>query len=532
MMKKPLLRYSLALAVVMMSCSGSNDTGLIMEAEQADMIRNARIEYHPLDPGDAFVNCRYEKHTSIDWSFSLSSPGEGRLSIRYSNGTGLPATMLLYINKSEPLEVGFLPTEDWETWNTVKIPISAQQGNNIIRIATEGSSPILLDRLIIEGIKHESVRFPVNRIEWEETEAQKDIDWSAEMVRSVMEIRTPESFGAWYYGHALMLEGMYRTYRRTGNMEILEFIKSWCDNQINPDGSLKREIHSLDNIYPGVILLRMYQESREEKYRIAAKEVRKCIHDYPRTTDGAMWHNHEAAGQLWLDGVYMSMTFLARYAVIFGEEELLDDAVRHFRIYYTHLHDPETGLMFHAYDEDGSEEWAGNPGRHSSQFWGRSIGWFVMALTEVLEVMPEEHQGSSELESMLSSLLNALVKYQDPESGMWYQVTNKPGESGNWEESSCTAMYLYAMKGAIDMDLAGEHMLESIIKGVDGLNKKISFDHNGHVRLRDICIGTNIGNYEYYCNRLTAINDNHGRGAFLIMNELVNYNNMATTSMN
>ena len=145
--------------------------------------------------------------------------------------------------------------------------------------------------------------------------------------------------------------------------------------------------------------------------------------------------------------------------------------------------------------------------------------------------MPEEHEGRSELESMLSSLLNALVKYQDPESGMWYQVTNKPGESGNWEESSCTAMYLYAMKGAIEMDLASEHILESLIKGFDGLNKKISLDHNGHVRLKDICIGTNIGNYEYYCKRLTAINDNHGRGAYLIMNELVNYNNMATTSM-
>lgn len=566
---------------------------ITIEAEQADYFRNARIEYSPQNPKEAFLSFRYELEPDVQWILNMPKDFDARLNIVYSNGKDKVQSMILnYGQDVTSEEIHFVPTTDYNTWGKLSVPIEFKQGMNIIRLSNQRSAEIILDRITISGNntprrlppkaytdyykvipREEIVLNPLaNDISYQQQNMKveylgnpkfgsvvtdssgktryrtnnniigidtilyrlndshhssegaviietEEIDWSQEVVKSMLNQKSPETFGSWYYGHGLMLEGVYRTYKRTGEIEYLNFMQLWADRFINDDGSLISELHSLDMLFPGVVVLHLYEETGLEKYRLAAQHIRNAIIDYPRTSEGALWHNKKADGQLWLDGIYMSMTFLTRYGAMFGEYELYDEAINHFRIYYSHLYDEKTGLLFHAWDEDGSSEWASKPYNRSTQFWGRSMGWFTMALVECLEVIPEEHEGREDLIEITNSLFSALINFQDPETGIWYQVTDKVGKEGNWPETSCSAMYIYSFKRALNRGYIGEEFNRSIELGYNGMLRYISLDHNQNTRLMNTCWGTNIGDYEYYTARWCGINDNHGQGPFLIMNE-------------
>lgn len=351
-------------------------------------------------------------------------------------------------------------------------------------------------------------------------------DISVVLVDDLLTNYTPETFGDWHYRVALLLEGIYRVYKRTNDERYLQFIIDWADSKIDENGVYTKNIDRLDHMLPGMVFLRLYQETGLPKYRFAASSLCRVLENYPRTSDGGVWHMKKKVGQLWLDGVYMSMPLLVRYAQTVGvADEFYDEAVHQFQTYATHLRDPVTGLFFHAYDEDGSSSWAGGEGHHSAEFWGRSMGWFVMGLIEVLDELPADHSGRAPLIQMLSGLLKSIYQFQDTNTGLWYQVINKQGESGNWQETSCSTMYTYAMSRAVASGYVSDEYLQQIEAGYTGVMSKVTVSENGAVVLRDICEGTGVGNYQYYIDRKKIANDFHGLGAFLIMNEWVAHAN-------
>lgn len=356
-------------------------------------------------------------------------------------------------------------------------------------------------------------------------------DWSVAVVESTMERFTPQNFADWHYKAALFLEGFYRVYKRTGNEKYLKFIQDWADSKIDENGNYTKDIDRLDHMLPGVVYLRLYEETGLEKYKNTAESLCKILDDYPRTSDEGIWHMKKKVGQLWLDGLYMSMPLLCRYEKIIGNDgKYYQEAIHQFKTYYTHLADPETGLLFHAYDEDGSEDWAILPDNHSSEFWGRSIGWFCMALVEVLEVMPEDIEGRQDLVEMLDSIIGGLKQFQDEQTGLWYQVVNKGHLPDNWLETSCTMMYSFAMKRASEKGYTTNDFELTYQQGHAGVLTKISLGEDNLTYLKDICEGTGVSDYDYYINRARITNDFHGLGAFLIMNELIAYNNMGVGS--
>jgi unsaturated rhamnogalacturonyl hydrolase len=279
---------------------------------------------------------------------------------------------------------------------------------------------------------------------------------------------------------------------------------------------------NLDSMLPGNLLLLLYQETKEAKYKLAAEKIRKRFDTYPRTKDGGFWHatGRSRASQLWGDGVFMSMPFLVRYGNLFGDEKYAnDEATRQLTVYASHLSDPKTGLMFHAYDESGQTPRSAREGKHSAEIWCRAMGWFGMTLIELLEVLPLKHPQRPELLARVRQLVRAWSKYQDPKTGLWYQIVDKGSDPLNWLETSSSSMYTYVIAMAVQRGYVSKNYLSNANRGYRGVLTKITLGADGMTNLNDICEGTNVADLAYYFGRKRMTNDFHGLGAFLIMNE-------------
>ena len=358
-------------------------------------------------------------------------------------------------------------------------------------------------------------------------------DWSVAMVESTMKrYPTAKDLGAWGYAKSLYLYGEYLVYKRTHEPRYLQYIKDWIDSHLDANGVVTNtnaqgvtsqiKYDNLDSMLPGNLLLLLYHETRDAKYKLAADRIRQRFDTYPRTKDGGFWHatSKSREWQLWGDGVFMSMPFLVRYGNLFGDSKYTnDEATRQLIIYASHLNDPKTRLMFHAYDESGQSTWADKETKHSPEIWCRAMGWFGMTLIEVLELLPQNHPSRPRLISQLQQLVDAWARYQDPKTGLWYQVVDKGQDPQNWLETSSSSMYTYVTAMAVDRGYVPKHIQAVAKKGYAGVLSKISLEADGMTNLIDICEGTNVADLAYYYGRKRSTNDFHGLGAFLIMNE-------------
>ena len=348
-------------------------------------------------------------------------------------------------------------------------------------------------------------------------------DWSRQVVESTIKrFPTAESLKGWGYAKALYLYGQYLVYLRTKDRRYLEHVKAWVDLHVDEAGTINRRINALDYMLPGNLLLALYKETGEERYRKAAEHIRRTFDKYPRTKDGGFWHADVKSRewQLWADGVFMSMPFLARYGRMFGDSAYANgEATKQMLVYASHLSDPRTGLLFHAYDESGQQAWADPSTRRSRFFWCRAIGWYAMTLIELLELLPDRHPDRPGLVALVRQLAAAFERFQDRKTGLWYQVVDKGDEPGNWLETSSSSMYTYMMWMGVRRGYLDKRYRAVALKGYRGVLTKLSVGADGLTNLVDICEGTNVGDLAYYFARKRHANDFHGLGAFLIMNE-------------
>src|SRR5215470_2763468 len=348
-------------------------------------------------------------------------------------------------------------------------------------------------------------------------------DWSVAVVDSTMKrYPTAESLKGWGYAKSLYLYGEYLVYLRTKDKKYLEHVKDWIDLHIDDKGTVNRQINALDYMLPGNLCLILYKEFKEPKYKGCADEIRKVFDTYPRTKDGGFWHadTKSREWQLWADGVFMSLPFLVRYGHMFGDSKYTDaEAVKQLLTYYKHLNDPSTGLLWHAYDESGQQSWANAATHTSAEHWARAIGWYAMTLINVLDVIPKDQPDRDELIKILNQLATAFEKYQDKNTGLWWQVVDKGSVSGNWLETSSSSMYSFAMWMGVKRGYLDKHFRDVALRGYKGVLTKVSLGKDGMANIEDICEGTNVADINYYFARKRNENDFHGIGAFLIMNE-------------
>ena len=331
----------------------------------------------------------------------------------------------------------------------------------------------------------------------------------------------------WTYEHGLVLKGIERVWANTKKKEYLDFIQQNIDHFVADDGSIRTysaDNYNIDNILPGRNLLFLYKTTGNEKYRKAATLLREQLKTHPRTSEGGFWHKKIYPSQMWLDGLFMGEPFYAEYAATFHEDAAFDDIAKQFILMERHSRDDKTGLLYHGWDESRKQHWADPTTGRSPNFWARAMGWYAMALVETLDYFPRKHPQRAELIAILNRLAKAVAEYQEPRSGLWYQVMDKGGEKGNYLEASAACMFVYALAKGVRNGYLPASYMKTANDGYRGILKEfVKTDTEGRFNLEGTVAVAGLGgnpyrdgSYEYYVNEKVVTNDPKGIGAFLL----------------
>ncbi|MFA9557856.1 glycoside hydrolase family 105 protein [Evansella sp. AB-rgal1] len=346
------------------------------------------------------------------------------------------------------------------------------------------------------------------------------LQWAEESCRSLMNDYEPINLkpaNRWHYHQGVFLCGMQDVWQVTKNEEYFQYYKEYVDKLVDEEGNFYFRRDELDAIQPGLLLFSLYKETGDKRYKIAAEKLRNLLKTLNKTKAGGFWHKDKYPYQMWLDGLYMAGPYTMTYGLTFDEPELVDLVLLQEELMRKQTYDPKTGLYFHGYDESGKTPWSQPETNTAPEIWGRSLGWYGMALVNLIELLPEGHPKKAELTGVLQDLVSNIVKYQDEETGLWYQIVDKGDRPDNWLESSGSALFIFTIAKAVNNGYVDEKYFEAAKKGYEGIvTRFIKVTPNGGLALTGICIGTSIGVYEYYVDRETDENDLHGVGAFVL----------------
>lgn len=331
----------------------------------------------------------------------------------------------------------------------------------------------------------------------------------------------------WNYEQGLMLNAFREMYNYTSDEFYFQYIKNNLDQNVQNDGAIttyKVDEYNLDQIGPGRALLFTFQKTKEEKYKRAADLLYHQLKTHPRTKSGGFWHKQIYPWQMWLDGLYMAEPFYAEYSSLFNIPENYDDIIHQFELVYEKTYDEKTGLLFHAWDESKSQLWANKETGQSPHFWGRAIGWYLMAIVDVLDYLPKYYPKRNSLLKKLSTLSETLLKYRDEKSKCWYQIIDLPNRKPNYLEASATAMFVYAFAKGANKNYLDKKFLYYALQSWNGILKEfVHIDENDLINLEKTCQGAGLGgkpyrdgSFEYYMSEKVRTNDYKGYGPFLL----------------
>lgn len=345
------------------------------------------------------------------------------------------------------------------------------------------------------------------------------IGWAQKACDSLMETYTAGSLPPahrWHYHQGVFLCGMELLWETVQDDRYLDYIQQYVDDLVDDYGNLYFARDELDAVQAGLLLFKLHELTGKTKYKTAAVKLCSLLLTLNKTSEGGYWHKDKYPYQMWLDGLYMAGVFSLKYANAYGEESLREVVLHQERLMRKYMKDEATGLLYHAWDESRQMPWANPESGCSPEFWSRSLGWYGLALSQFMDLLPEHDPGREELGQELRGFVYALIRYQDHNSGLWYQVVDKGDRSDNWLETSGSCLFVYTIAKAVKAGLAGEDALIAAQRGYEGLTRVMEWDDQGRLLLPDICIGTSAGDYENYVTRPKVKNDLHGVGAFVM----------------
>ncbi|MGV3529107.1 MAG: glycoside hydrolase family 88 protein [Flavisolibacter sp.] len=334
-----------------------------------------------------------------------------------------------------------------------------------------------------------------------------------------------DKYAKWRYDQGVILKGMEGLWQATGDGRWFRYIQKSMDFYVADDGSIKGYKHdeyNIDHINNGKLLLMLYEVTLKDKYRKAADRLRDQLRTHPRTTEGGFWHKKIYEQQMWLDGLYMGQPFYAQYAKLFHDDTAFNDITRQFVLMEKHARDPKTGLLYHGWDASRQQQWADKTTGLSPNFWGRALGWYGMAMVDVLDYFPENHPGRDSITAILNRFAEAVVRVQDPASGLWYDVPNKPEEPKNYFEASASSMLVYTLAKAVRKGYLPSSYIYNAWKGFEGITERFIKTENGQTNLHGTVAVSGLGgkpyrdgSFDYYMSEPVVVNDPKGMGAFI-----------------
>lgn len=350
--------------------------------------------------------------------------------------------------------------------------------------------------------------------------------WSLRTAASALR-RYATSQSRWHYKDALLFAGIQLMAEHTGEAFYWDSLQTYVDGFVDAAGAIRTyrlDEFNIDNIRPGNLLFPLYEKTGDERYRTAIFHLREQLRQQPRTGEGGFWHKQIYPYQMWLDGIYMGSPFLARFGLTFDEPEALDDVAFQIATIEHHTRDAVTGLLYHGWDESRQQRWASPETGCSPHFWSRAIGWYVMALVDVLGIFPPDHPACSDFVAILERTIAAVARVQDEATGLWWQILDQKDRPGNYLEASGTSMYVYAINRGVRNGYLDASWQAVANRGFQGLlDHVVTIDDEGQVDLHGICSSAGLGgtpyrdgSFEYYVGEPILTNDLHGVGAFLL----------------
>lgn len=344
----------------------------------------------------------------------------------------------------------------------------------------------------------------------------------------------------WSYVMGIEMEGMLDTYEhyKEGNNAILDYLKEYPAKMIDEKGNItgyQYEDFNLDNVRTAKFILRMHNLFPTKGTEKALKTLFKQLQNQPRTKEGVYWHKAIYANQVWLDGIFMGLPFYCNYAAQTMKpkkaEKYLNDAVDQMVKTDYRTYDEKTQLWKHAWDETHQQFWANKEDGKSQHCWARALGWYVMAMTECLDAMPENYARRQEVIDLLNKAMKSVVKYQDKKTGVWYDVLDVKSDK-NYLESTASSMFAYVLLKGYRKGYLSEEYLKAGVKAYNGILKQfIKVNTDKTISLTRCCAVSGLGpgpgpyvkkpnykrdgSFEYYMSEPIRDNDAKGVGPFI-----------------
>lgn len=337
----------------------------------------------------------------------------------------------------------------------------------------------------------------------------------------------------WGYVTGIELEALLDTYLKYKDESIIDYLKQYPAKMIDPKGNITGYNYAdfnLDNTRPARFLLKFNQLYPAENQLKALKTVFKQLEKQPRTSDKVWWHKAIYANQVWLDGVYMGHPFYTMAApVLKGSNKAAkyyDDTFTQISKTYNRTYDADTQLWKHAWDETCTMFWANKDTGLSQHTWARAQGWFAMAILEVLDILPQDYENRGKLIEMLNDVMTKTVKYQDKQTGVWYDVLDV-NDPRNYLESTASAMFTYVLLKGARLGYFSNDLKEAGLKAYRGLLKQfVRVEADKTLSLTRCCSVSGLGpdnaksrhrdgSFEYYMSEPVRDNDGKGIGPFI-----------------
>ncbi|AHM63389.1 hypothetical protein D770_25730 [Flammeovirgaceae bacterium 311] len=305
----------------------------------------------------------------------------------------------------------------------------------------------------------------------------------------------------WDHSNSIILHGMEKIYLNTRNPEYLTYIQAFVDSFVDEDGKISALKAELDGIHPGMLCLFLYEETGDKKYKVAATKMRNYLLGtasssiiFNKTPDGGYWHknNDHYNDVMTIDGAYMANPFLVKYGIMFNDSLSIETATFQTLLVASRTFNIDSHLPYHGWDYRKNKSWANTITGTSTEVWSRSIGWFSMALADMLESLPPTHKDFQNLLYLYQRLAIGIRNTQNNNDGLWYQLINHKELPGNYPETSGSGMIIYALQKGITNGWLDVSYLEVTEKGWNGLKTFISLYTDGKPLIKSFCPGMGI----------------------------------------
>lgn len=324
------------------------------------------------------------------------------------------------------------------------------------------------------------------------------------IARSQIE-RIPPSKVSWGWEDGVLMTGIVDLYRVTGDPELFDYVRDWIDHHL-ASGYF---VTNSDTCPPAYAAFALWRETGSAKYRAVVDEILSYLYDVaPRTEDGGINHlgTTEVFGiTLWVDSLFMFGETLIRLGEQDGDDRALDEFASQYSVFAKHLQEAP-GLFKHAW------QWA--LPQDEGIYWARGNGWISAAGYDYLRARAVRGETDEAVRESLARHTAAVVASQDPQTGLWWTVLNRPGET--YLETSAAALFALGLARGWRAGLLGDDVLPVIRKAMEGVQSRIVPGTDGKPVVTGVSGPTTAGTFQTYATVKLEDDLTYGIGAVIL----------------